>query len=116
DVDGDGIVDLVWGNPSYFEQSGGVYVLSGIDGRELWRFAPLRMMLSNGFEVEMPTGTSIAVLADLDHDGVKEILVGAGSYTDESGLMDNGAVLILSGRTGLELHRIEETAVKWPGQ
>ena len=51
----------------------------------------------NGFDDNL--GHAVAGGADIDRDGFDDLVVGA-PYTDTGGLTDNGAVRVISGRTG----------------
>jgi hypothetical protein len=111
DIDGDGIDDVIIGDSS-FSIAGGILARSGANGSLLWRFASLQARIEqSGFKFPVSTGVSVDVLDDLDHDGVVEILAGCGSFYWNSGTCADGAVLILSGRTGKLVSRTMEADV-----
>lgn len=98
DMDGDGVSDLVVGEPSY--EAGGyprgrVTVYSGSSFAELWS------TVAPGDRAPSQFGVALALGPDVDGDGHAEILVGAPAYS-ESG---KGAAFLLSASTG----RIVET-------
>lgn len=94
DIDGDGTVDLLIGCPAWdngaASNAGRVELRSGRTG------ALLRT--NNGTNTNDYFGSSIAVLADLNGDGVPEYLVGV-PLADNGG-PDCGAVKVFSGATG----------------
>ncbi len=97
DVDGDGVPDLVVAAPrdplsAAGSGNGRVQVFSGADGSLLWERLGQR-----GEEA----GRALAVLEDLDGDGVSELAVGA------DGGAHGGIVFVVSGVDGTELVRIE---------
>lgn len=95
DVDGDGVCDVFASDEG---GSGAVHVFSGADGHEI--------TVVNG-----STGDAVApacALDDLDGDGVRELLVGAPSHFDASGL-SVGAVFVVSTATGAVLREQDGT-------
>lgn len=86
DVDADGVPDVIAGAPA------GDYalVLSGSDGREIFRLAPAGE--GEGF------GTQVGDLGDVDGDGHADVVVGA--PTAEHAGEDSGRVYIFSGADG----------------
>ncbi len=108
DLNADGIPDLVFGNPNNFEFPGGVRAISGKDGSEIWKVPP-----GGGMTWTLPPGVSLDVLEDGDGDGVADIVVGCGSFSYDSLQGDGGVLLILSGRSGKELRRLEEADVPY---
>ena len=115
DIDKDGVIDIVWCNPSHSDQSGGVFLFSGKAGSELWRLRPPKRLAYNGAMVDVEIGTSIAVGPDVDGDGIADLLVGGGSYTDES-LAADGIVLVVGARTGEILWKMNEGNVGRSGK
>jgi hypothetical protein len=95
DVDGDGIDDLLVAEPNYssasFADLGRVSLYSG--ATMAW------IRDHDGTSVDGQFGTSIAGAGDVDADGFADYVVGA-PYFDGSGLTDNGAVVVYSGKTG----------------
>ncbi len=68
DVDGDGTPDLAVADPVAFAGAGAVFVVSGVDGRLLKRF--------QGTAADRGFGTSLEVCADVDQDGIPDLVVG----------------------------------------
>jgi hypothetical protein len=97
DQNGDGIDDLLAGypggdcSPSTGSLSGIVYLLSGVDGSEVWNMCGGDVDGDGGF------GDSLAVMPDLDADGVFEFVVGGSTYDGNHSYM--GAVFLYSGAT-----------------
>ena len=79
DVDGDGVPDLVIGNPGGNVTAGRVHLLSGADG------SLLETLLAPDVEAASDFGRSLAVVGDLDGDGVADLLVGARITTEPPG-------------------------------
>ncbi len=96
DVDGDGVLDVVIGEPQYdtiANNTGRVRVYSGADGsvlHELTGTAPFDLF-----------GTQVAGAGDVDRDGRADFLVGA-PFTDAKAF-NAGGVAIFSGVTGAPL-------------
>jgi hypothetical protein len=97
DLDGDLLDDLFVGAP-YTDTAGAnggtVYALTGATGIELWR--------ANGNAARSQFGFSVTALADVDGDGVPELVVGAPS--DDSAGTNAGAVQVRAGRDGSLLY------------
>jgi hypothetical protein len=100
DLNGDGVEDILIadGNATLLgvgnSDDGLVECRSGADGALLWRFAP-----QNGEY----TGTSIALIDDLDNDGAPEVLVGSPerlATANNTPEQPFGAVYVLSGASG----------------
>ncbi|MEP3889375.1 MAG: hypothetical protein ABJN69_02840 [Hellea sp.] len=93
DIDGDGIDDIVVGaafDDFYGENSGTVFIYSGIDGQ---------LIRTHNGERNNNFGYSVADAGDVDGDGVTDILIGAWAASG-----GNGKAYVLSGATGVELH------------
>ena len=94
DMDGDGVRDLLVGAPTTLVSGsprGAVHLVSLGTGTTLW--------VSQGLIDGDHLGTSVAMLPDLDGDGVPEVAAGAPQFPlFEEGV--NGRVLILDGATG----------------
>lgn len=88
DLDGDGVADLVVGDP-YIGFNGGVTMISSKQ-RKITRV----LVGEQGSRM----GWSLATLPDLDQDGVPEVVVGAPEQVSKT-LGTNGVVHILSGKT-----------------
>lgn len=87
DVDQDGIGDLAAGEPAKNGNTGAVRVLSGATGATIYTV--------NGTSANGLFGAAVAAVADLDGDGVKELVVG---IPGENGLV--GHVEVRSGSSG----------------
>ncbi|MDF1838085.1 MAG: FG-GAP-like repeat-containing protein, partial [Planctomycetota bacterium] len=92
DVNGDGVMDVVAGAPSWANNAGHVIVASGKDGSTLHQ-------LSAGVAGDR-FGTKVSTLQDMDGDGHGEILVGAPGD-------GAGKLYVYSGKTGEVLHTLE---------
>ena len=93
DADDDGSPDLAIGEPALGRASepGSIRVLRGKDGTTIYSVESIPAGKSFGF--------SLAMLSDVDGDGVRELAVGSDSF----GLFDQerlGRVDVVSGRTG----------------
>lgn len=96
DVTGDGIPDIVVGsyrngNGASGNDSGRVVALDGIDGSEIWE--------SFGFQKNSWFGYSVAMVGDLNDDGLSDVLVGT-PLQDDLQMNNNGAVYLLHGAVG----------------
>ena len=94
DLDGDGITDIIVGAPGDRDAGtrvGSVYLLSGIDGSEIYRFW--------GSGPRGRFGATVAQLDDLDGDGIGEFAIGA---PDDTGV---GSVTVIAGGNGEVLAR-----------
>lgn len=104
DLDGDGVPDLVVGEPEAGIGDGVVHAFSGKDGRRLWiadRTDPQDVCRF---------GRELAVIGDVDGDHRREILVG----TWQSPTNSPGRAMLLSGASGrvlFEIRRIEHDLV-----
>ena len=94
DVDGDGVVDLAFGNP-YHDQpdpgsdAGAVFVISG---------ATRELLYSRVGELSFARfGFSLAAIDDVDEDGAGDLLVGSPSFEPHN---EKGAAYVYSARTG----------------
>jgi hypothetical protein len=96
DVDGDGVSDLVVGDPEGAPggiQTGAAWVYTGSTGRFLYELA--------GAQQYSNFGTGVALIHDLDSDGLSDVVIGA---PDEvTGLAGSGHVHVFSGGTGAPL-------------
>ncbi|MFT5735243.1 MAG: hypothetical protein ACJAZN_002484 [Planctomycetota bacterium] len=94
DLDGDGTGDLITAE--------GIQTIacSGADGSVLWTW-------DGPFDLAF-NGVSVAPLADVDGDGAIDVLVGTAEEYWHGPVWRNGAVQLLSGRTGKILWRITE--------
>jgi hypothetical protein len=107
DLNGDGLKEVVVGAPFASPsggqpQSGAVYVYSG-RAQSSQGFS--RLFAVRGPAAGSRFGFSIAAIADVNGDGVAEIVVGAPGVADRSN-RDAGKVWILSGRDGATLRTI----------
>jgi FG-GAP repeat protein len=100
DFDGDGNSDVVIGapgcSPAGLPRAGCILVYSGFSGLLLTRI--------DGDIPGEQLGRSLDFLADVDNDGVPEILAGASTMPGLGGA-EAGTVVVYSGRTGLPLFR-----------
>ncbi|MFN0007038.1 MAG: integrin alpha [Planctomycetota bacterium] len=101
DVDGDGVGDIVVGDPG---AQSNVVVFSGATGKKLYS---IECPQSQGADV-VGFGRAIDLASDIDNDGRAELLVG---NPNADGLhRDEGAVFVFSGKGGSELGRISGKA------
>ncbi|MEM7201384.1 MAG: VCBS repeat-containing protein [Planctomycetota bacterium] len=89
DVNGDGYTELCVGRPGDAAIAGQIAVISGRDGRELWRTTGA---------VGALFGHAVAAAGDVDRDGVPDVIVGAPG--DDRGGANAGAAAVFSGNTG----------------
>jgi len=90
DIDGDGVCDLVISSPGAHEGRGRIECFSGRDG--------LRLRVYDGLEPGAEFGASLALLEDIDGDGLRDLAAGAPLGR---GLEDRaGCVLVVSSRDG----------------
>ena len=92
DVDGDRVTDVVVSattNPPMGNATGKLYVYSGKGGKLLWKREGERGWL---------LGTSVEGAGDVDKDGIADVIAGAPGAQ---------LVLVLSGKDGREIHRLE---------
>jgi FG-GAP repeat protein/VCBS repeat protein len=93
DVNGDGVPDLLVGAPGSGKRAGHAYVISGRTHRVI-------RVLSAGRRGDL-FGAGTAHTADLNGDGVDDLIVGASGMSP-----GHGAASVYSGRTGKLLFRI----------
>ncbi|MEM7201677.1 MAG: integrin alpha [Planctomycetota bacterium] len=96
DVNADGRAELAIGAPldtTSGNAGGAVEVRSGIDGTVLWTVPGL---------ADSEFGRALAVASDQDGDGAADLVVG--SPLDDRWGVDAGAVVLLSGASGCQLH------------
>lgn len=102
DIDGDGFRDVLIGARTAREtglsQAGSIYLYSGATGQLLQQF--------DGPDSFMHLGGSVANAGDVDGDGVHDLLAGALATTN-GGLSYAGSAFVVSGATGLQIHRID---------
>jgi hypothetical protein len=92
DFDGDGVEDIAVGTPDKAR----VDLVNGVTGQSIIEFSTGDSTTRFGF--------ALAVCDDLDHDGVRDFLVGLPDFSDSTlGLTHNGAVLVFSTRALLSL-------------
>lgn len=98
DINDDGFDDVVVGARYASDNgnaSGSVYAYSGKDGRLLWQ--------RNGPQEGDELGTAAGRVDDLDYDGIPDVVIGARGAGDN----DEGRAVVLSGRNGRLIHRLE---------
>ena len=107
DIDGDGILDLVVGDPgaatSTGNGGGAAYIYSGKTGKLL--------RTHEGTQLRQKFGIGVALLGDEDGDGVAEVAVGATLGEGVTGPWI-GKVVIFSGKGGGEIRSVRGTAKK----
>ncbi|MFN0132268.1 MAG: FG-GAP-like repeat-containing protein [Phycisphaerales bacterium] len=103
DVNGDGRGDVVVGYPREDRQSGGsnsdsgrVFIYSGATGQRIRTITPIAPEDSGEF------GEAVAVTADINGDGVQDIIIGAPKERPD----DAGRVYVYSGATGAFLRKL----------
>jgi hypothetical protein len=109
DYDGDGVVDIVAGAPNWLDgnvqEAGRVVVLSGakmLANTAPYEISTLTLPFGSQF-FDYHFGATVRASADLNHDGVGEIFVGAPDYTTVGAggsIQNKGLVAIFSGATG----------------
>jgi hypothetical protein len=99
DVSGDGVPDIAVGAPTRINnKSGQVFAFSGADGSVLWIAKEPPQALAS-------FGSSLTSVADLDGDGVRDVVVGAIFFDIDPGPGDTlvGRAYLLSAATGAEI-------------
>lgn len=102
DLDGDGIEDLLTGNPTASASAGMVTARSGRDGTRLFRLIGPTPPLGQEFEF----GKSLTQLGDVDRDGIDDFAVGLPGWYEEG---RTGAVEVYSSRMPALLKRFLDT-------
>lgn len=93
DLDGDGVAEVLCGAPGRGNGAGGVVVLDGATG-------VVRSTLVDSAGSSSLLGTSLAVVGDLDGDGVDDVAAGA------PGVFGPGQVLVFSTASGEAILRL----------
>jgi hypothetical protein len=100
DINGDGTSDLVIGSMDHtgtYSENGAAYIALGpVSGTQL--LADESFATLEGSTSDMNTGMRVDVIADIDGDGMAEVVVGANTY-DVSGAADAGATFLFLGGT-----------------
>ena len=101
DYNQDGFDDLIIGrrldSPGGLTYAGSVQILSGIDGTVLQQW--------NGAAAGDEFGSAVAVLGDVDADGVDDFLIGANKASGS--IANSGMAFVYSGATGAVLLQVE---------
>lgn len=111
DVNGDGFADVIfgadWADPGGRWNAGSAYVLSGLDGSQLFQF--------DGAAGHDRLGNSVSGAGDVDGDGMDDLIVGAWT-ADPNGFQNAGSAYVYSGASGALLHRFDgESDYAWLG-
>ena len=95
DIDGDNLPDVLAGapyaNPNGFNSAGSVYIFSSATGEIIKQF--------DGENNDIYLGDTLAYIADIDEDGMDDILVGA-HYASPEHLYRAGSIYIFSSGSG----------------
>ena len=92
DIDGDGLADLLLGDPSASSDAGAIYLFTGpVTGTADTDAARLQ---GAGAAASDGLGTALAIVGDTDGDGLSELLVGAPGADDPT---DAGAAWLVGG-------------------
>lgn len=106
DVDNDGVADVIAGfpnaDPGGFSSAGSVFVFSGRDGTQMYRF--------DGAEESDFFGTSVSSAGDANADGHSDLIIG---IPGGMGTWAFGTVLVYSGIDGSQLHDLEGGGTYW---
>jgi len=114
DVDGDGSGDMAIGaygedGPDGLLDAGRVYIVSAGTG------SIIRILYSPNAEYSGHFGKAIAQVEDLDHDGIRDVLVGAPweDPGDSPGMA--GRAYVFSAATGTCIHSFKSSHEEWNG-
>jgi len=102
DVDGDGVTDILVGEPQsdvqFPRHAGAAFIFSGGTGNMIRRF--------DGANTLDFFGRSVAGVGDADGDGLEDVLIGAPG-ADPNGRLEAGSAFLYTGLTGDLLHRFD---------
>jgi len=108
DIDGGGEDDFLVGAPFKTvngERHGRVYLFSGEDGNLIRTFDNPHAI--SGDEAQF--GNAISAVADINGDGVADVLIGA-PYQDVAGKADAGMAVLFSGNDGVAIARLDSSS------
>ena len=112
DLNGDGLADLLAGQPLYDQEAGALYISTGpITGDTVISDADARILSTN--EADM-FGRTVALAGDHDGDGLTDFLVSAPDADDPA--TNSGSVYLVLGRADLDTldaERVYDVAEAW---
>ncbi len=114
DVDGDGVDDLLIGAPGYDnEATGAIYLFYGGALSETVSLANADAKWTGTME-ESAVGERALAIADVDADGLADIIVGVSN--NDTAQMDAGAVYLINGGTHVGTTSLADADAKWTGE
>lgn len=111
DVDGDGISDVAVGAPHEgSDESGHAYIFSGSTGALIHHLASLEPEFGGGF------GASVALIGDVNGDGIADLAVGAAGEDVGPVNYQKGRVYVFSGATGAVIYSLRSPSPEVGGR